>query len=48
MKTAEYIEGPKARNNFEKGMAVLFATPKSVVVKQPAKPSRKKAKPGKG
>jgi hypothetical protein len=47
MKPAEYIEGPEAHENFERGMIALFKVPKSAVPqtkKQPKKAasSRKK------
>lgn len=51
MKHAEYIEGPKARENFEEGMKTLFKVPKMKVAKAekkrvPPRPSRlKKPKP---
>lgn len=38
MKTPEYIEGDKARDNFESGMKVLFKLPKEAV------PAKKKAR----
>jgi hypothetical protein len=31
MKTPEYVEGPKARKNFERGMIALFKVPKEAV-----------------
>jgi hypothetical protein len=31
MKTPEYIEGPKARENFERGMIALFKVPKEAI-----------------
>ena len=31
MKQPEYIEGPKARENFERGMIALFKVPKPAV-----------------
>jgi hypothetical protein len=33
MKQPEYIEGPKARENFERGMIALFKAPKPAVRK---------------
>jgi hypothetical protein len=42
----EYHEGPKARENFEKGMIALFRVPKDVV-KKPEKPERKEPKASK-
>jgi hypothetical protein len=33
MKTPEYIEGPKATENFEEGMKALFKVPKDAVVR---------------
>jgi len=33
MKQPEYIEGPKAQENFEEGMKALFKVPKDAVVK---------------
>jgi hypothetical protein len=41
MKQPEYIEGPEAQENFERGMKALFKVPKDVVVK--AEKKRKKA-----
>jgi hypothetical protein len=48
MKRTEYIEGPEALDNFERGMKVVFQVPKSAVVapkkknaKQPRATSRK-------
>jgi hypothetical protein len=32
MKQHEYIEGPKARENFERGMIALFKVPKAIGV----------------
>jgi hypothetical protein len=40
---AEYREGPKAREAFDKGMSKLFQVPKSAVSKPKPKPKRKKA-----
>lgn len=31
MKQPEYIEGPKARENFERGMIALFKVPKLAI-----------------
>ncbi len=31
MKEPEYIEGPKARENFERGMIALFKVPKTAI-----------------
>jgi hypothetical protein len=33
MKPPEYIEGPKARENFERGMIALFKVPKPAIGK---------------
>ncbi|SPF45311.1 hypothetical protein SBA1_580008 [Candidatus Sulfotelmatobacter kueseliae] len=33
MKTPEYIEGSKARENFERGMIALFKVPKTAIGK---------------
>jgi hypothetical protein len=33
MKQPEYIEGPKARENFERGMIALFKVPKTAIGK---------------
>jgi hypothetical protein len=40
MKTPEYIEGPKALENFERGMIALFKVPKTAIGKA-RKKSRK-------
>lgn len=40
MKQPEYIEGPKALENFESGMTALFKVPKSAIGKA-RKKSRK-------
>jgi hypothetical protein len=43
MKRVEYIEGPKALENFKRGMEALFKVPKSAVLpkkKQARKPAR--------
>jgi hypothetical protein len=33
MKTPEYMEGPKARERFERGMIALFKVPKAAIGK---------------
>ena len=33
MKHSEYVEGPKARENFERGMIALFRVPKLAIGK---------------
>jgi hypothetical protein len=33
MKQPEYVEGPEARENFERGMTALFKVPKSAIGK---------------
>lgn len=43
---AEFVEGPKALETFERGMIALFQVPK-VEVKKP-KPVRKQVKTSKG
>jgi hypothetical protein len=46
-KSSEYIEGPKALENFKRGMEALFKVPKSVVLrkkKQARKPARVRKK----
>jgi hypothetical protein len=43
MKKSEYIEGPKAKEKFERTMTALFRVPRSVVVEK----IKKKAKKGK-
>ena len=43
MKTYEYSEGPKARENFEEGMKALFQVPKDTGKKK-KKPAKKRAK----
>jgi hypothetical protein len=49
MKQPEYIEGPKARENFERGMIALFKVPKTAIGKARKKgrkltaPRKKKA-----
>ncbi len=40
MKQTEYVEGPKAQENFEQGMKALFKVPKGVVVKAEKKKQR--------
>lgn len=49
-KEYEYDEGPKARENFEEGMKVLFQVPKETgkKKKKPAKKRAKKATSGRG
>jgi hypothetical protein len=39
----EYIEGPKAQENFERGMKALFKVPKDEVVKAEQKLKKKRA-----
>jgi hypothetical protein len=34
MKQPEYIEGPEARENFERGMIALFKVPKTAIGKE--------------
>jgi hypothetical protein len=46
MKQPEYIEGPKARENFERGMIALFKVPKEAIGKG-RKEGRKLATPRK-
>jgi len=46
MKEPEYIEGPKAQENFEEGMKALFNVPKDAVVK--AEKKAKKKRPSRG
>jgi hypothetical protein len=43
----EYIEGPKALQNFKKGMTTLFKLPKEAVP-QKGKAKRKQSTPSKG
>lgn len=38
MKQPEYIEGPEAHKNFERGMLALFKVPKSAVL-EPLSPT---------
>jgi hypothetical protein len=40
MKEPEYIEGPKAAENFERGMVALFKVPKSAVEKAKKQPKK--------
>ncbi len=40
MKEPEYIEGPKALENFKKGMKALFKVPKDEVAKAEKKKAR--------
>ena len=40
MKEPEYIEGPKAMKNFERGMIALFKVPKSAVLKTKKQPKK--------
>jgi len=46
MKQPKYIEGPKARENFERGMIALFKVPKAAIGKG-RKRGRKLATPRK-
>ena len=53
MKPREYIEGPKARENFESGMIALFKVPKDAIGKarkegRKLTALRKRKKPDKG
>jgi len=53
MKQPEYIEGPEARENFERGMIALFKVPKLAIGKERKKgrkltTKRKSRKPDKG
>jgi len=43
MKQPEYIEGPKATENFEEGMKALFNVPKDAVVKAEKKRKKKRS-----
>ena len=43
MKKTEYIDGPKAKNNFERAMTALFKVSKADSVKK-IKANRKKGK----
>jgi hypothetical protein len=43
MKQSEYLEGPKATENFEEGMKALFNVPKDAVVKAEKKAKKKRA-----
>jgi len=47
MKQPEYIEGPEARENFERGMKALFKVPKTATKKgkQKDKPNASQRKP---
>ncbi len=40
MKQPEYTEGPKAAENFERGMIALFKVPKSAVPKAKKQPKK--------
>jgi hypothetical protein len=40
MRTPEYIEGPKALENFKRGMIALFKVPKSAVLKTKKQPKK--------
>ena len=40
MKQPEYIEGPEAHKNFERGMIALFKVPKSAVLKTKKQPKK--------
>jgi len=40
VKTCEYIEGPEAHKNFERGMIALFKVPKSAVQKAKKQPKK--------
>ena len=42
MKSTEYIEGPKALENFKEGMQALFKVPKDSVVKAEKKKGNRK------
>jgi hypothetical protein len=42
MKEPEYTEGPKALENFERGMIALFKVPKAAVVKAEKKRKKKR------
>jgi hypothetical protein len=42
MKEPEYIEGPKAQENFEEGMKTLFNVPKDAVVKAEKRKKKRK------
>jgi hypothetical protein len=43
MKEPEYREGPKALENFERGMKALFSVPKDAVVRAEKQRAKKKA-----
>jgi hypothetical protein len=47
MKQPEYAEGPKAQENFERGMKALFQVPKTATKKgkQKDKPNASRRKP---
>jgi hypothetical protein len=47
MKQPEYIEGPKARENFERGMIALFKVPKTAIGEGKRKKARKLTAPRK-
>jgi hypothetical protein len=40
MKQPEYIEGPEAHKNFERGMIALFKVPKSAAFKAKKQPKK--------
>jgi hypothetical protein len=40
MKQPEYVEGPEANKNFERGMVALFKVPKSAVPKTKKQPAK--------
>jgi hypothetical protein len=44
----EYHEGPKARENFDKGMTKLFQAPKEAATETKPKPKRKRKTASKG
>ena len=44
MKQAEYVQGPKAQENFEEGMKALFKVPKERVVKAVKKQASQRAR----
>jgi hypothetical protein len=44
MKTPEYTEGPKALENFERGMEALFQVPKEATPAKKKKARKKRAK----
>jgi hypothetical protein len=43
MKAPEYVEGPKAQQNFERGMKALFKVPKADIVQREKRAKRQKA-----